>query len=49
MPRWVENLIRKRGGVKKWRTIKRGGKLIRLAITKRAGSGGGHSIGYRVR
>ena len=48
MPEWAKKKIKSRGGAKKYRTIKRGGKLIRIAITKKAGPRGGHSVGYKI-
>lgn len=37
--------IRARGGAKRWRTIKlANGKTIRVAIVKKAGPRGGHTV-----
>lgn len=46
MPRLEE--IR-RGGVTRYRTIKRGGKLIRISVVRKAGPKGGHTIGKPIR
>lgn len=34
-----------RGGVLRYRTIRRGGKLIRISVVRKAGPRGGHTIG----
>jgi hypothetical protein len=40
-----EKEIRKRGGAKRWRTIKTGnGKYLRIAVVPRKGKRGGHTI-----
>lgn len=38
-----------RGGAVRYRTIKRGGKLIRISVVRKAGPRGGHTIGRPVR
>ena len=49
MPDWFDKLVRRRGGVVRWRTIKRGGHLIRIAVTRKKGKRGGKSVGYRIK
>jgi hypothetical protein len=46
MPRAEE--IR-RGGVIRYRTIKRGGRLIRISVVRKPGPRGGRTIGKPVR
>ena len=41
-----EEEIKKRGGAKRYRTIKKGGKLITIAVVPEAGPHGGHTIGW---
>jgi hypothetical protein len=48
MPAEVEHKIKARGGAKRWRTIKKDGKLIRIAVVAKAGPRGGHTVGYKV-
>jgi hypothetical protein len=43
-----EGEIARRGGVKRWRTIKRNGKTIRIAIVRKKGKRGGQTIGKVV-
>ncbi len=44
-----EALIRKRGGAKKYRTVKLpGGKYVHVAIVPKAGPRGGHTIAGEV-
>lgn len=49
MPKAVERKIAKRGGAVKWRMKRVDGKLLRCAITRRAGPRGGKTVCYRVR
>lgn len=49
MPRATERKIKKRGGAVRWRMIKRGGHLMRCAVTKKAGPRGGKTVCYKVR
>jgi hypothetical protein len=49
MPKWAERKAKKRGGVKRYRMVRRGGHLMRCMITKKAGPRGGHTVCYRVR
>ena len=45
-----EQEIRKRGGAKKWRTVKLpDGRYVKVAIVKKAGPRGGHTVGGPVR
>jgi hypothetical protein len=39
-----ENEIASRGGAKRWRTIKRGNTVIRVAVVKKKGKRGGQTI-----
>ncbi len=43
-----EAQIRKRGGAKKWRTIKVNGKTIKIAIVRKAGPRGGHTVASKL-
>lgn len=37
--------IKKRGGALRWRTVKlKGGRTIRVAVVKKAGPRGGHTV-----
>ena len=47
MPKSAEKKIRKQGGVKKYRTIKRGGKTLTCAITKEKGPKGGRTVCWK--
>jgi len=49
MPKTPERKIKRRGGAIRWRMIKRGGKLMRCAVTKKTGPRGGKTVCYRVR
>lgn len=45
-----EKEIGKRGGAKKWRTVKVGnGKYLRIAIVPKRGKRGGHTVGGPIR
>lgn len=44
-----EKEIAARGGAKRWRTIKVGDKYVRIAIVKKAGPRGGHTVAGPVR
>lgn len=45
-----EAKIRKRGGAKRWRTIKTpNGKTIKIAIVRKAGPRGGHTVAGPVK
>lgn len=48
MPRGLEKKVKRRGGVKRWRTIKRDGQLIKIAIVRKRGPRGGHTLGYEM-
>lgn len=39
-----EAVIRKRGGAKRWRTKKLDGKYIHIAVVRKAGPRGGHTV-----
>lgn len=42
--------IKARGGAKKWRTVRlKDGRTIRVAIVKKAGPRGGHTVAGTVR
>jgi hypothetical protein len=45
MPRTAETA---RGGVIRYRTIRRGGRTIRIAVVRKAGPRGGHTIGKPI-
>lgn len=47
-PKGVEKKIKARGGVKRWRIKRVGGKLLRCAVTKKAGPRGGKTVCYPV-
>jgi len=49
MPKAAERKIKARGGVKRWRMIKVGGKLLRCAVTRKAGPRGGKTVCYKIR
>ena len=49
MPKSFERKIKRRGGVKRWRTIKRDGHIIRIAVTRKKGPRGGSTVGYKVK
>jgi len=49
MPKSAEKKIKKRGGVKKWRMVKKNGKLMRCAVTKKSGPRGGKTVCYKVK
>jgi len=44
MPKSAEKKIKKQGGTARYRTIKKDGKTMTCAITKKAGPKGGHSV-----
>lgn len=45
-----EEEIARRGGAKRWRTVKlKNGSTIRVAIVKKAGPRGGHTVAGPVR
>ena len=48
MPKSAERKIRRQGGLKKYRMMKRGSHLFRVAVTKKAGPQGGHSVAWEV-
>ena len=48
MPASAERQAKKQGGVAKYRMMKKGGKLYRCMITKKAGPHGGKTICYPV-
>ena len=47
-PGWAEKEARRRGGVVRYRMMKKHGKLFRVMVTKRAGKRGGRTIAYEV-
>ena len=49
MPKRVDRLIRKGGGAVRYRMIKRGGKLLRVAVVRKKGPRGGQTVAYPVR
>lgn len=48
MPEWAEKKIKSRGGATRWRTVKKGGKTLRCAVTKKAGPQGGKTVCYEI-
>lgn len=44
MPRSAEKKIRKQGGAVRHRTIKKGGKTLTCAITRKKGPSGGRTV-----
>ena len=48
MPRWAEKLAKKRGGVTRYRVIKRDGQTLRCMVTRKAGPKGGKTICYKI-
>jgi len=40
--------IRKRGGVVRWRTITRNGHTYRIAVVRKKGKRGGHTVAKKV-
>ncbi len=44
MPKSAERKMAARGGVARYRALKRGGKLFTCGITREAGPKGGHSV-----
>ena len=49
MPKAAEKKIKSRGGAKKWRTIKKGGKTLRCAVTRKSGPKGGKTVCYKIK
>jgi hypothetical protein len=50
MPTPIDKQIAKRGGVVRWREHKtKSGKLFRVAVVKKAGPRGGHTLSYEVK
>lgn len=46
MPKSAERKMRRQGGVMRYRSIKRGGKTFTVAVTRRAGPRGGHTVAW---
>lgn len=44
MPKSAEREIKKRGGVARYRTVKKDGKTMTCAVTKKAGPRGGRTV-----
>jgi hypothetical protein len=44
-----ETEIRKRGGVVRWRTVKRNGHVYRIAVVRKRGKRGGHTLAKEVK
>jgi len=49
MPKWAERKARARGGVVRYRMMKRGGKTFRIMVTRKKGPRGGRTIAYRIK
>lgn len=49
MPKQAKRKARRRGGIARYRMMKKGGRLWRCMITRKAGPRGGRTICYRVR
>lgn len=49
MPKAAERKIKARGGAIRWRMKRVNGKLLRCAVTKKAGKRGGKTVCYKVR
>ena len=49
MPKAAEKKIKARGGAKRWRMKRVDGKLLRCAVTKKAGPEGGQTVCYPVK
>lgn len=47
MPKSAENKIRRQGGIARYRSIRKGGHTITIAVTRKAGPRGGHSVGWK--
>jgi hypothetical protein len=47
-PVWAEREAKRRGGVLRYRMMRRGGKLFRVMVTRKAGKRGGRTIAYEV-
>lgn len=48
MPEWAEKQAKARGGVIRYRMMKKDGQLLRCMVTKKAGKRGGKTICYKV-
>jgi hypothetical protein len=44
-----EREIAKRGGAIKWRTVKKNGKTFRVAVVRKRGPKGGHTVAKEVK
>ncbi len=49
MPKAAERKIKARGGAMRWRIIKRDGKTLRCAITRKPGKRGGRTVCYTIK
>jgi hypothetical protein len=50
MPTPIDKQIKERGGVIRWRTVKRkSGKEFRIAVVRKAGPRGGRTISYEIK
>ncbi len=49
MPKWFDDEVKRRGGVVRWRTIKRkGGRTFRVAVVRKKGPRGGKTVSYEI-
>ncbi len=48
MPKAFERKVKRQGGAVRWRTIKRDGHIIKIAVTRKKGPRGGKTVGYKV-
>jgi hypothetical protein len=46
MPKSAERKIKRQGGVARYRTIKRDGKTMTVAVTKKKGPRGGRTVAW---
>jgi len=48
-PKWAEKKAKARGGVLRYRTMKKGGKTFRIMVTRKKGPRGGRTIAYKIK
>lgn len=46
MPASAERKIRRQGGIRRYRTMKKNHKIFTVAVTRRAGPRGGHTVAW---
>lgn len=50
MPTPIDKQIKARGGVVRWRTVKRkGGRTWRVAVVRKKGPRGGRTVSYEIK